>query len=280
MRALVKLAAAPGQVEVRERPAPVPGPSEVVVRVRLAGLCHTDLSMAEWNQAARHAYQPAFPLILGHEFAGTVDALGPGTAGPEPGTPVAGSAHLTCGRCAMCRAGRSMLCPGLRVLGLDVDGVLATHVRLPVRNVVRLPAGLPWEVAGLAEPFAVASHAVAAGGRAAGQRVAIIGPGAVGLCALAVALTQASEVVVFGLASDRVQLGSPGGWARPRRRTSRPPARIKRAATISSSRPRASRPPSPAPSGCAGPGAGWCAWDCRPSRYRSIPPRWPGRKSG
>jgi threonine dehydrogenase-like Zn-dependent dehydrogenase len=207
VRALVKLAAAPGQVKVRERPVPIPGPCEVVVRVRLAGLCHTDLSMAEWNQAAQHAYRPRFPVIMGHEFAGTVDALGPGTAGPVPGTPVAGSAHLTCGHCPMCRAGRSMLCPGLRVLGLDVDGVLATHVRLPVRNVVTLPADLPWEVAGLAEPFAVASHAVTAGGLAAGERVAIIGPGAVGLCVLAVALNRAADVVAFGLASDRVPLG-------------------------------------------------------------------------
>jgi len=206
VRALVKLAAAPGHVEVRECAEPQPGPGEVMVRVRLAGLCHTDLSMVEWNRAARHTYRPDFPLILGHEFAGTVAALGPGTSRPAPGTPVVGSAHLTCGRCAMCRAGRSMLCPGLRVLGLDVDGVLATYVKLPARNVVPLPAELPWEVAALAEPFAVASHAIAAGQAAAGERVAIIGPGAVGLCALAAALSAAADVVVFGLARDRAQL--------------------------------------------------------------------------
>jgi threonine dehydrogenase-like Zn-dependent dehydrogenase len=207
MRALVKLAAAPGHVEVRECVAPEPGPGELVVRVRLAGLCHTDLSMVEWNRAARDTYRPGFPLVLGHEFAGTVETLGPGTTHPAPGTPVAGSAHLTCGRCVMCRAGRSMLCPDLRVLGLDVDGVLATHVRLPARNVVPLPAELPWEVAALAEPFAVASHAITVGGLAAGQRVAIIGPGAVGLCTLAAALSAGADVVVFGLACDRTQLG-------------------------------------------------------------------------
>jgi threonine dehydrogenase-like Zn-dependent dehydrogenase len=206
VRALVKLAAAPGQVEVQERPAPEPGPSELTVRVRLAGLCHTDLSLVEWNQAARDAYRPAFPLVLGHEFTGTVEALGPGTTGPAPGTPVAGSAHLTCGECRMCRSGRSMLCPRLRVLGLDVDGVLATCVRLPARNVVPLPASVPVEVAALAEPFAVASHAVTAGELAAGERVAIIGPGAVGLCTLAAVLASGGDAVVFGLDGDRAQL--------------------------------------------------------------------------
>jgi threonine dehydrogenase-like Zn-dependent dehydrogenase len=207
VRALVKLAAAPGQVQVRDHPAPEPGPSELTVRVRLAGLCHTDLSMVEWNQAARDAYRPTFPLVLGHEFTGTVEALGPGTAGPAPGTPVVGSAHLTCGECRMCRSARSMLCPRLRVLGLDVDGVAATHVRLPARNVVPVPASVPAEVAALAEPYAVASHAVAAGDLAAGERVAIIGPGAVGLCTLAAVLTGGGEAVVFGLDRDRAQLG-------------------------------------------------------------------------
>jgi threonine dehydrogenase-like Zn-dependent dehydrogenase len=206
VKALVKMAAAPGRVEVRECATPEPGPSEVLVRVRLAGLCHTDLSMVLWDGTARAGYRPVFPLVLGHEFAGTVAALGPGVAGPPPGTAVVGSAHLTCGTCAMCRNGKSMLCPALRVLGLDTDGTLATHVRLPARNVVAVPADLPWEMAALAEPYAVASHAVAAAAPAPEDRVAIVGPGAVGLCVLAAAREHAADVVVFGLAGDRAQL--------------------------------------------------------------------------
>jgi threonine dehydrogenase-like Zn-dependent dehydrogenase len=226
--------------------------------------------MAEWTRAARHAYRPAFPLIMGHEFGGTVDTLGPGTFGPEPGTSVVGSAHLTCGHCAMCGAGRSMLCRGPRVRGLDVDGVLATHVRLPARNLVTLPAGLPWEVAALAEPYAVAWHAVAASGLAADQRVAIIGPGAVGLCALA-ALTRARDGVIFGFASDAAQLGI------ARRMGASASADISSAGADHDDGYDLVVETAGQPEAAAN--AGSCAWGCRQGRCRSIRPRWRGRRS-
>ncbi len=206
MRALVKLAAGPGHLEVREQPTPAPAPGQIVARVTLAGICHTDLSMVEYNASARRAYRPRWPLVLGHEFSGVVAAPDPSGAGPAAGSPIVASAHVTCHECAACRGGRSMLCSRLQVLGLDVDGVFATHACLPVRNVSVLPDDLPPEVAALAEPFAVASHALDAGCPAAGESVAIIGPGAVGLCALAAALSRTPDVTVLGLQSDVMSL--------------------------------------------------------------------------
>src|SRR5205823_8908503 len=126
---------------------PVASAGEAVLDLILAGICHTDLSMIAGNRAATEGYRPRFPLVLGHEFVGRVRALGPDTAGPAVGTRVVGSAHVTCRNCSMCQAGRSMLCPELRVLGLDVDGVFAERFVVPVVNLVEMPDPVSDELA-------------------------------------------------------------------------------------------------------------------------------------
>jgi 2-desacetyl-2-hydroxyethyl bacteriochlorophyllide A dehydrogenase len=205
VKAAVKTGPGPGRLEVRGLPDPVPGPGEALVAIRYAGLCHTDVSMVDWNAAARDGYRPGFPLVLGHEYTGTVVVSD--QAGPPPGTRVAGSAHVTCGQCRFCSAGSSMLCARLAVLGLDVAGVFAELAALPVRNLVAVPDTVPDEVAVLAEPYAVAAHAVRTAAVRPGERVAIVGPGAVGLCATAAArFAGAGEIAVFGTGADAAQL--------------------------------------------------------------------------
>lgn len=206
MRALVKPSWAAPPV-VTEIAAPDPGPHEVLVETIYAGLCHTDVSMASGTRSARAGYTPRFPQVLGHEFVGKVIAHGAAISEPPMGSRVVGSAHLTCRRCAHCCAGRSMLCPELRVLGLDVHGVFAARFVVPADNLVVLPDTVPDQLAALAEPFAVALHALDVGAvdkLAPDAPVAVVGPGAVGL--LVVGALAGHETTVVGTADDSAQL--------------------------------------------------------------------------
>jgi 2-desacetyl-2-hydroxyethyl bacteriochlorophyllide A dehydrogenase len=184
MRALVKKEAAPGGVELREMPVPQIGEDEVLLELIYGGLCRTDVSFVEWNAAAQATYRPNFPQIIGHEYLGRVVASGPGSGLPV-GSRVVGSGHVVCGACPPCLAGRSMLCQRLKVLGLDVNGVFAERFVVPQRNVAIVPDEVPDTVAALAEPFAVGLHALKRGSVQPGMKVAVVGPGSVGLMTIA-----------------------------------------------------------------------------------------------
>ncbi len=165
MRALVKRGS---DVRLRLVPVPEPGRDEVRVGVRLAGLCRTDVQVALGQLPA------ADPLILGHEFAGVVDALGPGVTGPRLGQRVAVLPVLGCGRCSVCRAGDALNCPRRTMLGVDRDGAFAEFVCVPSTCVYPLPDGMAEDVAAYAEPVA-AALAVLDGGIRPEQRGLILG---------------------------------------------------------------------------------------------------------
>jgi hypothetical protein len=141
---------------------------------------YTDLGMIHGTYGLGSGYVPAFPLVFGYEYVGRVTGTGQG-AGLPAGTRVVGSAHLTCGECAWCARGRSMLCERRKVLGLDVDSVFAERFVVPERNLAVLPPGLPGQ---LAEPFAVAAHAVDTARLSPDDDICVIGPGTVGLLTL------------------------------------------------------------------------------------------------
>lgn len=151
MRALRRVG---GEVVVGEVPTPAVGPGEVRVRVELAGVCRTDL------QVARGELPAADPVVLGHELAGTVDAVGPGADAPAPGVPVAVMPLL----------------PDGTMLGVDRDGAFAEYVVVPAACVHRVPLGTPWAVAAYAEPVA-AALAVTTIGLRPGDRVCVLGRG-------------------------------------------------------------------------------------------------------
>lgn len=203
MKALVKPDPDAGGVEWADVPEPQPGAGEVQLALIGAGLCHTDLGMIHGRYRPGGEYAPTFPLVLGHEYAGTVVAHGPGVDLPL-GTRVVGSCHLTCGRCRWCRRGRSMLCERRRVLGLDVDGVFAERFVVPARNLAVLPETVTDELAVLAEPFAVAAHAVDLAHLRDDDDICIVGPGAVGL--LTLGALAGREVTVLGRDEDTAQL--------------------------------------------------------------------------
>jgi threonine dehydrogenase-like Zn-dependent dehydrogenase len=137
-------------------PAPEKG-DDVVIRVRIAGLCRTDLYVVD------QSLPTSVPLVLGHEFSGTVEALGPDVEGLARGDNVTARPLVPCGACALCRAGWGDACRASSFLGLSQDGAFADYVRVPARVVHRLPKALPFYLGAYAEPVAAALAVLKAG---------------------------------------------------------------------------------------------------------------------
>ena len=203
MKALRKLQSGPGQVAVVEIPDPLPGPGQVRVRVVRGGICGTDLHILHGLFAK---VRP--PVTLGHELAGTIDALGPGTEGWRIGERVTVESEASiCGQCRWCRAGRTNLCPQRLALGYGVDGGFATFVCTRATALHRLPDTVDFEAGALTEPLAVAVHAVREqAGVQPGDRVLVTGPGPIGLLVLQVARAVGARVAISGTGKDANRL--------------------------------------------------------------------------
>jgi len=132
MQALVKTRAAPG-LELKEVPTPAIGPDDVLIRVRRMAICGTDLHIYDWNDWA--ASTVPTPLTIGHEFMGTVAAIGERVTGIAVGDRATAEGHITCGHCRNCRSGRRHLCRNTIGIGVQRDGGFAQYVAVPAFNV-------------------------------------------------------------------------------------------------------------------------------------------------
>jgi (R,R)-butanediol dehydrogenase/meso-butanediol dehydrogenase/diacetyl reductase len=181
-------------IRVEETPEPgAPGPGEVIIRVGACGICGTDLEEYRAGPLFIPVDTPnpltgrKAPLILGHEFAGEVVEVGRGVTAFKAGDRIAPDVLITCGECYWCCRHQPVLCDKLAALGLMGDGGLAEYCKLPVSMAVRMPDGLSFDHAALAEPLAVAVRAVRRGRLLAGETVAVFGGGTIGLLCLQVA---------------------------------------------------------------------------------------------
>lgn len=210
MRALVKAEAAPG-LWLREVPEPEPQPGEVLVRVMRTGICGTDLHVRSWDAWAQGAV--GTPVVLGHEIAGRVEALGSGVDTVDVGDLVSVEGHIVCGRCRSCLAGRRQLCPNTVSIGIERDGGFAELVAVPATNLWRHPVGMDPDVAAIFDPFGNAVHS-ALSFPVLGEDVLITGAGPIGLMAAAVVRhAGARHVVVTDLSPDRLELARSMGAA-------------------------------------------------------------------
>ena len=176
-------------IEVRETDDPLPGPGEVLVRVRQCGICGTDLHFY-------HGDLPPSPASLGHEFAGEVAALGVAVEGFAVGDRVAVEPLLYCETCSYCRSGHYNLCRARVLIGAYYPGGLAEHITVPAYTLYKLPENVDFEAAALAEPLAVCAHGLHIVGFGAGERVLVLGSGTIGLFSvLAARHFGASEVI-------------------------------------------------------------------------------------
>ena len=203
MRALVKADPTRG-LWLREVPDPVVGPGEVLLRVLRTGICGTDLHVRAWDSWARSAVRT--PVVLGHEIAGRVEALGSGVDTVDVGDLVSVEGHLVCGRCRSCLAGRRQLCPNTVSIGIDRDGGFADLVVVPATNVWRHPPGLDPDVAAIFDPFGNAVHS-ALTFPVLGEDVLVTGAGPIGIMAAAVVRhAGARHVVISELSPERLAL--------------------------------------------------------------------------
>ncbi|SDD23546.1 L-iditol 2-dehydrogenase [Geodermatophilus telluris] len=196
----------PGDVVVEERPVPEPGPGEVLVRVTAVGVCGSDTHYYDHGRIGRYVVEA--PLVLGHEAAGEVVALGPGVTAPAVGQRVSVEPGVPDLTCAQCLAGRYNLCPGMRFFATPpVDGALAEYVTVHAAFAHPVPDGLGNDAAALLEPLSVGIWACRRGGVTAGSRVLVVGAGPIGLVSVQAALAfGATEVVVSDVNPARLAL--------------------------------------------------------------------------
>jgi len=206
MRALVKYADGPGNMEIREVPEPTPGRGQVKIAVAKTGICGSDLHIYHSDIAI----PVKTPVITGHEFAGTICEIGPDVDGWRIGDPVVSeTAFAFCGACPACRTGFYNLCPERRTLGYWHDGAFAPYTVVPAARLHRMPQNVTFEEAALAEPLACVTHAVIELTTIKPEDFVLVsGPGAIGLATLQVALAHGARVIVAGTSVDAGRLGT------------------------------------------------------------------------
>ena len=203
MIGLTKLAPGAGSVGLSERPDPTADAGHVVLEVIGAGICGTDLHIADGE------YETVTPVTMGHEVAGSVAEVGAGVEASWLGARVASETYFsTCGRCAHCLAGRINLCTERRSIGTHVDGAFAPRLHVPLANLHRLPDWLDAATATLCEPLACVCHSLLEPEPAvrAGDDVLVTGPGPVGLLAAQVARASGGRVHLRGTPRDERRL--------------------------------------------------------------------------
>lgn len=188
MRAVV--VPAPGTWSLEEVPVPRPGPGELLVEVKAAGICGTDLHIL-----AGHFPPAPYPLIPGHEFAGTVAETGPGVTGVAAGDRVAIDPSLFCGQCRYCQAGRGNLCARWGAIGDTVNGAFAEYVLVPAKTAHTLPADLSFAAGALVEPTSCVVHGLHRLAMRPGSDLLIIGAGTIGLLLLQAAKQSGGTVI-------------------------------------------------------------------------------------
>jgi threonine 3-dehydrogenase len=191
MKALRKMQAAKG-LQMDTVVVPAIGPADVLVRVKTASICGTDLHIYGWDRWSQGRIKP--PLTLGHEFCGTVERVGDDVRAVKPGDFVSAEMHVNCGHCHQCRLGEAHICQNLRIIGIDQDGAFAEFVKIPASNIWKLDPAIPEHYGAILDPLGNAVHTVLAG-PIAGQRVLVTGCGPIGLMSIAVAKACGSSTV-------------------------------------------------------------------------------------
>lgn len=177
-----------------------PGPGGALVRVEHVGICGSDVHAYEWTEGYGFMV-PHLPVVMGHEFAGVVAAVGPGAGALAPGQRVAVMPGIPCGQCAACRRGDPRGCTRRATIGLTVDGGFARHVHVPAANCLPLPDAVDTELGALAEPLAVGCEGVITAGIGLGETVLVMGPGTIGQAlAIMARAAGATRVIVSGRA--------------------------------------------------------------------------------
>src|SRR5579871_2901131 len=192
MKALVKSRPQPG-LWLEEVDRPAPGINDVLIRVKRAGICGTDVHIYKWDDWSQRTIP--VPMTIGHEFVGEIVETGSNVSDFHAGDIVSGEGHVVCGRCRNCLAGRRHLCAHTMGVGVNRPGAFAEYIVLPMTNVWRHSSKVPLEIAAIFDPFGNAVH-TALSFPVLGEDVLITGAGPIGLMATAVAHHAGARFVV------------------------------------------------------------------------------------
>ncbi len=197
-----------GHLRIAELSRPTPASGEVLVRVGFCGVCGSDIPRVFVKGTYR------FPLVCGHEIAGTVEECGPDVEGVQPGDRVAVFPLIWCGKCRACERGQYVQCRDYDYLGSRTDGGFAQFVRAPARNLLKIPADVSLEAGAMTEPAAVALHALRrAGGCFAGESVAVFGLGPIGLLVAQWARALGAErLILFDIVPQKLAMAASLGF--------------------------------------------------------------------
>jgi len=200
----VKATAGPG-FELREVPQPKIRDNEVLIRVRRAGVCGTDVHIYEWDAWAQGRCRP--PFTVGHEFAGDVVQVGHLVTDVREGDRVTAEGHIVCGRCHLCRTGNAHVCPNTRIIGVDRDGCFADYIAMPATNVWHLDESVSYEIGGIHDPMGNAFHTSLTNTEIPGSTVLVTGCGPIGLFAVGICRAAgASRIIASDVNTTRLAL--------------------------------------------------------------------------
>ncbi len=183
-----------GSFEVRQAPELHPGPGEVVIKNMVCGVCGTDVHIFHGEPGSADVNPP---VVLGHEYSGEVVEVGEGVTALKPGDHVTVDPNIYCGECVYCRNGKKQLCETMQAVGVTRDGGFGEYSLVPAAQAFKLGDSVPYEAGAMAEPVACCLHGIDLAGIKAGDRVCIVGGGAIGLIMLQLAkLSGASSLVL------------------------------------------------------------------------------------
>ena len=203
MKALVKERAGPG-FTLKDVPEPTIRDDEVLIRVRRAGVCGTDVHIYEWDDWAKGRVKP--PITVGHEFAGDVAEVGKLVTDVRVGDRVTAEGHIVDGRCLLCRTGNAHVCPFTKIIGVDRDGCFAEYISMPATNVWHLDDDISFDIGGIHDPMGNAFH-TALTADIPGSTVLITGCGPIGIFAVGICKAAgASRIIASDVNEKRLAL--------------------------------------------------------------------------
>jgi len=192
MKALLKKNPEPG-LWMEEVPAPQIGINDVLIKIQKTSICGTDLHIFNWDRWAQKTIKP--PIVIGHEFVGSVEKMGDNVHDVELGELVSGEGHVVCGRCRNCLAGRRHLCNDPKGIGVNRDGAFAEYLSIPISNVWHCDTTIPTDVLSCFDPLGNATHTTLSFDLI-GEDVLITGAGPIGAMAVGVARHAGARYIV------------------------------------------------------------------------------------
>ena len=197
-------------IEIKDLPIPKISENEVLVKVKVAAICGTDIHLYNWSNWCENV-NAKNPMIIGHDFCGEVVEVDSNVTKVKVGDLIAGETHIPCGKCMLCRTGKQHICQNIKILGVHTDGVFAEYAKLPEICAWKLSKNTSPEIGAIYEPFTIAVHGVLKD-KIGGYSIGILGCGPIGLFAIGVAsVCGASQVFAVDINDYRLDIAKKMG---------------------------------------------------------------------